>query len=433
MTVRGAVLRGDAVLPDTVLRDAVVALVALGAAGEDEDVTGRGAVLRGDAVLPDAVLRDAAVVLVADRIAWVGPAEQVPEPWRAPPPTGLLLLPGLVDVHNHGGGGVSFPDAETRSEVRTACDEHLRHGTTSLVASLVTAPSAVLLERVVLLAGAEEVAGIHVEGPFLSGARAGAQNPDHMGGGDVPLVDALVAAARGRLVSMTVAPEVPGVADGRPRQPDVLSALVESGVLVSFGHTDASYEQVVAAVGRVRALTAGSRRATATHLFNGMPPWHHRDPGAAAACLDAAARGDLVVELVADGAHLAAGTVRTVAHLVGPGGWMLVSDATAATGQGDGTYRLGPVDVVVADGVAHLAGFPGTLAGSTSHLLDQVRRVVAAGIALVDAVRAAATTPATVAGLTDVGALRPGLRADVLATGTDLVPRQVWRSGQRVI
>lgn len=397
------------------------------------DVTESVTVLRGDAVLPDGVLRDAGVVLVGDRIAWVGRAEEVPTPWAAPPPTGALLLPGLVDVHNHGGGGASFPDARTQGEVRTARDEHLRHGTTSLVASLVSASPAVLLERVALLAGDDELAGIHVEGPFLSVARAGAQNPGYLCAGDLRLVDDLVAAARGRLVSMTVAPEVLGVANGRPGQPDVLSALVEAGVLVSFGHTDASYEQVRAAVGRVRALTAGSRRATVTHLFNGMRPWHHRDPGPVPACLDAAARGELVVELVADGVHVAAGTVEAVAGLVGPDGWMLVSDATSATGQSDGTYRLGPVDVVVADGVARLGDAPDSLAGSTSHLLDQVRWVVTAGVGLVDAVRAAATTPAAVAGLTDVGALRPGRRADVLVVGTDLVPLQVWWSGQRVV
>lgn len=396
-------------------------------------MTESGTVLRGDAVLPDGMVRDAGVVLKADRIVWVGQAEDVPTSWVTPPPTGMVLLPGLVDLHNHGGGGAGFPDAGTRDEVRVACDEHLRHGTTSLVASLVTAPPAVLLERVALLAADQDLAGIHVEGPFLSAARAGAQHPDDMCAGDVRLVDELVAAARGRLVSMTVAPEVLGVANGRPGQPDVLSALVEAGVLVSFGHTEASYEQVLAAVGRVRALSAGSRRATAAHLFNGMRPWHHRDPGPVPACLDAAARGELVVELVADGVHMAAGTARTVADLVGPDGWIMVSDATAATGQGDGRYRLGPVDMVVVDGVARLADASDSLAGSTSHLLDEVRWVVTAGIALVDAVRAAATTPAAVAGLTDVGALRPGLRADVLVTDADLVPQQVWRSGQRVV
>ena len=416
------------------------ALVACWEAGEDESMTELGTVLRGDAVVPEGVVRDAGVVLVGDRIAWVGRAEEVPGPWGSalgvPAPSGALLLPGLVDVHNHGGGGASFPDAGTRAEVRTACEEHLRCGTTSLVASLVTASPAVLVERCALLAEAADdgdLVGVHVEGPFLSGVRAGAQHPGDLCAGDPRLVDELVAAARGRLVSMTVAPEVLGVANGRAGGSDVLSALVDAGVLVSFGHTDASYEQMAAALGRVRALTAGSRRATVTHLFNGMRPWHHRDPGPVPACLDAAARGELVVELVADGAHLAAGTVRAVADLVGPGGWMLVSDATAAAGLGDGAYRLGPVDVVVADGVARLTDAQDSLAGSTSHLLDQVRWAVTAGIALVDAVRAASTTPAAVAGLSDVGALRPGLRADVLVTDADLVPQQVWRSGRRVV
>ncbi|MDR3068332.1 MAG: amidohydrolase family protein, partial [Cellulomonas sp.] len=160
-------------------------------------MTRPGTVLRGDAVVPQGVIRDAGVVLVADRVAWVGPAEEVPAPWVAPPPTGVLLLPGLVDVHNHGGGGASFPDAAAPDEVRTACDEHLRHGTTSLVASLVTAPPAVLVERVARLAADQRLTGIHVEGPFLSAARAGAQHPDDMCAGDPRLVDQLVAAAGG--------------------------------------------------------------------------------------------------------------------------------------------------------------------------------------------------------------------------------------------
>lgn len=407
-------------------------------------------VLRGEVVTPSEVVPDGAVVLAEGRIAWLGLAAQVPGRWAPDlppdPAPGTTLLPGLVDLHDHGGGGSSFPDATTRDEALVAVREHLRHGTTSLVASLVTAPRDVLLARAALLADLVEsgdLVGIHAEGPFLSADRCGAQNPADMLPGDPGLVADLVAAARGHLVTMTVAPEVPGVADGSgAADADVLAALVRGGAVPSVGHTDAASEQVDVAVHRARALLTGrlgvpgrSPRPTATHLFNGMRPLHHRDPGPIAACLAAAARGDLVVELVADGTHLADGTVRAVFDLVGPGSIALVTDAMAAAGMADGDYRLGPMAVRVGDGVARILaddGSAGAIAGGTAHLLDVVRTVVGAGIGLVAAVRAAATTPAEVLGRPDLGALAVGRRADVVVTDEDLAPVAVYRAGRLV-
>ncbi|GIG41500.1 N-acetylglucosamine-6-phosphate deacetylase [Cellulomonas phragmiteti] len=402
-----------------------------------------GALLvRGDVVTPTAVVLDGVVAVRDGLVVWVGAAGDVPAAALPPaPPPGTHVLPGLVDLHCHGGGGASFPDATGPDDVRRAAAEHLRHGTTTLVASLVTAPREVLLARAALLADAADagvVAGLHLEGPFLSRARCGAQSPDDMLAGDADLVREIAAAARGHLRTMTLAPEVPGVADGGD---DVLGALVEAGALPSVGHTDASAEQVEAAVVRAFDLLATSPRArgprpTATHLFNGMRPLHHRDPGPVAACLAAAARGELVVELVADGTHLAPGTVRAVMDLVGPDGAVLVTDAMAAAGMPDGDYRLGPKAVRVADGVARLLAHApdgtvhvGAIAGGVAHLLDVVRATVAAGVRVVDAVRAASATPAQVLGRPDVGALVPGRRADLLVTSGDLRPVRVARAG----
>jgi N-acetylglucosamine-6-phosphate deacetylase len=166
-----------------------------------------------------------------------------------------------------------------------------------------------------------------------------------------------------------------------------------------------------------------------------MRPLHHRDPGPIAACLAAAARGDLVVELIADGTHLADGTVRAVFDLVGPGSIALVTDAMAAAGMADGDYRLGPMAVRVGDGVARILeddGSAGAIAGGTAHLVDVVRTVVRAGIPLVAAVRAAATTPAEVLGRADLGALVAGRRGDVLVTDAELEPVAVYRAGRLV-
>lgn len=384
-------------------------------------------VLRGRLVLPRGVLDDGVVVVDDGTIVWVGPSERLPRGWVLPSVSDATILPGLVDLHCHGGGGASFPDAADAADAQRAVDEHRRHGTTSLVASLVTAAPQVLLAQTALLADladAGEIVGIHLEGPFLSADRCGAQNPADMLAGDPELVRAIAGAARGHLATMTVAPEVSGAEA-------VLEALVDVGAVPSIGHTDASAEQVDDAVDRAFDLLAATsnRRLTATHLFNGMRPLHHRDPGPIAACLAAAARGELVVELIADGTHLADGTVRSVFDLVGAGSIALVTDAMAAAGMPDGEYRLGPMAVRVADGVARIADETGAIAGGVAHLLDIVRRVVAAGVPLEDAVLAAATVPADVLGRRDLGALAAGRRADLVVTDDDLVPVRVMRGG----
>lgn len=401
--------------------------------------------LLGRVVTPSAVIDDGAVVLDGDRIAFVGARRAaVDGGWgdavasAVPAVEDAVILPGLVDIHNHGGGGASFPDVESADEAMTAVLEHRRHGTTTLVASLVTADRDTLLTRAATLADladAGELAGIHLEGPFLSAARCGAQNPDDMQVGDPDLVRAIDDAARGHLVTMTVAPEVPGVVGPG----GVIETLIERGALPSVGHTDCSVEHVEAAVGEAIGALAGVGRAgtriTATHLFNGMRPVHHRDPGPVMGCLAAAARGDLVVELVADGTHLDPATVRSVVDLVGSDargggrdGVVFVTDAMAAAGLADGAYELGPMAVTVTDGVARLTQ-GGAIAGGTAHLLDVVRTSVAGGVPLVAAVRAASATPAAVLGLDDVGGLVVGRRADVLVTDADLRPVRVLRAG----
>lgn len=392
--------------------------------------------VRGRLVLPDVVVDHGVAVVDDGLLTWAGPLDDCPRDLGALPDlgaAGCTVLPGLVDLHCHGGGGASFPDALGPDEARTAAREHLRHGTTTLVASLVTADAATLLARIAVLADladAGELAGIHLEGPFLSADRCGAQEPALMVPGDADLVRELATAARGHLVTMTVAPEVVGVLGPG----GALGALAEVGALPSIGHTDASAEAVAEAVAAATtALADGGRsaRATATHLFNGMRPLHHREPGPVAALLSAARRNEAVLELVADGVHLAPALVRMVFDLVGPDAIALVTDAMAAAGMPDGDYALGPARVHVQGGVARLAD-GGAIAGGTAHLLDVVRATVAAGVPLVDVVRAASLTPAGVLGRTDVGALLPGRRADLVLVDEGLRPVRVLRAGEPV-
>jgi N-acetylglucosamine-6-phosphate deacetylase len=359
------------------------------------------------------------VAVVDDRIGYAGPARG----WAGelpPPAPDRLLLPGLVDVHCHGGAGHGFPDSDAAGALAAAA-HHRAHGTTTLVASLVSAPAAVLRERLAALTPlvrAGELAGVHLEGPFLSAARCGAQDPAALVPGDPALLGELLAG--GVVVSVTLAPETAHAAD-------LVAVLREHGALPSFGHTDSS-AAVTTAVVRSAARTG---RLSATHLFNGMPPLLSRAPGPVAACLAAAARGELVVELIGDGVHLAPETVATVFDLVGPAQVALVTDAMAAAGMPDGSYRLGALPVEVSGGVARLAGGSGAgaIAGGTARLVDVVRHAVAAGVPLADAVRSATATPADLLGLADVGRLRPGARADVLVTDAGLTPTAVLRAG----
>jgi N-acetylglucosamine-6-phosphate deacetylase len=392
-------------------------------------------VVRGRVVTPQGVIDDGAVVLEGTSIRWVGPAAEVPGGPPSGPPAGdgHLVLPGLVDLHCHGGGGASFPDAESADEVLRAVHEHRRHGTTSLVASLVTAAPDTLRSRVALLAGlaeAGEIAGIHLEGPFLSVVRCGAQDPALIIDPDPALTAELLSLGGGHVVTMTVAPEHAGNRDG------VAAALVAGGALPSWGHTDAGPGDTRAALEAGAAMLAAadgprSARATVTHLFNGMHPLHHRDPGPIGEFLAAARRGDAVVELIADGTHLHPDVVREVYELVGRDGTVLVTDAMAAAGMPDGAYRLGSQDVTVAGGVARLT-VGESIAGGTAHLLDVVRTTVAGGVPLVDAVYMASTGPARVLGDSGVGALEAGRRADLIVTDAELRPLRVVRRGQEV-
>ncbi|MDO5700677.1 MAG: amidohydrolase family protein [Bowdeniella nasicola] len=388
---------------------------------------------RGPLITADRLIDDALLAVDGETIAYAGPTDG-PD---APSADGArevhgYLMPGLIDVHCHGGGGASFPDATSLEDVRTAVAEHRRHGTTSLVASTVTADGDTLLERTALLRRACEsgdLVGIHWEGPFISCERCGAQDPNLIVAPDADLTRRLCEVAGPYAFAMTLAPEKEGVTG-------VVDVLIEAGALPSFGHTDAGPEETETAVAAAAtqlsaAGGAPSARASVTHLFNGMRALHHRDPGPIPALLAAAQRGELVVELIADGAHVAPSLVRHTLELLGRDAVVFVTDAMAATGMADGTYRLGSMDVTVRDGTARLTNGD-SIAGGTSHLLDQIRTMVGAGVALLDAVYVCTVGPARLLGRTDIGTLTSGARADVLITDENLQPITVLHGGANV-
>ncbi|MFD3596626.1 N-acetylglucosamine-6-phosphate deacetylase [Nocardia sp. NPDC058640] len=357
-------------------------------------------------------------------ITWVGAAANYPDPEKLPASSDDLVLPGLIDLHCHGGAGFGFPNADAAG-ARVAAAHHRAQGTTGLMGSLVSDQPDVLIEQAARLADLVEdgeLLGVHLEGPFINESRCGAQDPAAIRPGDPALFERMYAASRGTVRSMTLAPET-------AHFDELLAAMRRHDVLPSLGHTDAD-----AATTSSRIAEASGGPITATHLFNGMPALHHRSPGPVAACLAAAGRGEMVVELIADGVHLAPETVAMVFDTVGADQIALVSDAMAAAGMSDGDYRLGALDVRVHDGVARLAtddGSTGAIAGGTARLIDVLRwTVFVAGIPLADAVTSATRTPARVLGLEgERGSLTVGTRADIVVTDQSLQPRRVFVAG----
>jgi N-acetylglucosamine-6-phosphate deacetylase len=307
----------------------------------------------------------------------------------------LTVARGFVDMHVHGGGGASF-DALDPDEIRAAAAYHHRHGSTTMLASLVTAPSERLRRSCALLgdlAAAGVVAGIHLEGPFLSARRCGAQDPRFIVPPDVSLLERLWQDAAGRVSMVTVACEHPGALE-------VIEWCVGHDVLAAIGHTDADAETTQ------RAIDAGAR--VATHLFNAMPPVHHRAPGAAGALL---ADPRVTCELIFDGDHIAPTVAAIVVAAAGVHRVAAVTDAIAASGLADGEHTLGGLDVNVRAGVARLAG-NGALAGSTTTMDASLRQILSWGVALPDALTMLSTTPA----------LRLGLHEELtVGAGADLV------------
>jgi N-acetylglucosamine-6-phosphate deacetylase len=359
----------------------------------------------GRVVTPTGVFRQGCVEVDGDRIRAVAEYPTVRD--------GHWIVPGFVDMHTHGGGGHTFTTGDADS-ARRAAAFHLGHGTTTLLASLVSSPYALMRDATAAyrpLVAEGVLAGVHFEGPYLSAARCGAQNPDFLRDPSTQELAELIELGGGALRMVTIAPERAGALDA-------IRLLTAHGVVAAVGHTDATWEQTRAAV------AAGA--SVGTHLFNGMRPVHHREPGPVVALLEAP---NVVCELVADGVHLHDGMLGFATSVAGPERAALITDAMAAAGMPDGDYELGGQAVTVADGVARLAR-DGAIAGSTLTMDAALRHAVAAGVPLVDACRMVATTPARAIGLGNrVGALQPGLRADLVVLDDDLNVLRVMRAG----
>lgn len=326
---------------------------------------------------------------------------------------GRTLVPGFIDQHCHGGGRNAFTTTDGAEAFRAA-QLHLAHGTTSIMASLVTASHDDLVAQIRTLSplvDQDVLFGIHLEGPWISPVYPGAHDQQLLRHPTRHEVGQLLAQAGGRIRMVTLAPELPNAIAA-------IHQIVRSGAVAAIGHTNADYEQTRA------AIDAGAR--VGTHLTNAMRPMRHRDPGPAAALLE---DPRVNIEAICDGLHVHSSILRLLFDEAGVDRISMITDAMAAAGAGDGHFMLGPLAVEVADGVAHVAGTE-IIAGSTL-TLDMAMRylVLNSKIGLPAATHALSTTPARAMGLTDRGEITVGKRADLLVLGADLQVDRVMVRG----
>lgn len=374
---------------------------------------------------PQEEVSDGIIVVDEGRIAAVGHRDEVRVPSGAIDyvATGMIVVPGFVDVHIHGAGGHDVMEGNARALDRIA-SMVAHYGTTSMVATTITAP---LDETCKSLEGiahyirshqspegktqpAAEILGVHLEGPFISKTRRGAHPAESILKPSVEILEQLVKAADGLVRLVTIAPELTGAIE-------VIEAAVASGVVVGLGHTNADYDQARA------GILAGARHAT--HIYNAMRPFSHRDPGVIAAVMT---DPDVTAEVIADLVHVSGPAIQVLIGTKGFDTVILITDSIAATGMPDGIYRLGDVQVAVKDGVCR--NDEGKLAGSTLTLDRAVRNAIALGVPLIEAVRMATVLPARRLGLAGKkGILTVGADADLVVLTQDLQVAGVMTRG----
>src|SRR5487761_364395 len=379
----------------------------------------------GRAFTPQEEIADAAIVIEDGKIARIGRRDEIQVPADAKEilARDMTVIPGFVDIHVHGAGGHDVMSS-TEEALSTVAKAVARHGTTSLVATTVTAPpdeTRRCLEDIARYIASPaniatptvptaEIAGIHLEGPFISATRRGVHPAGAIAKPSIALLDRYLEAAGGTARILTLAPEIPGALE-------LVEHAYARGVVVALGHTDATYEQAHTAIFR------GARHAV--HVFNAMRPFSHRETGVIGAVLT---DDSVTAEIIADGVHVDDPAIRLLLAAKGPELVILVSDGTAATGMRDGSYRLGTFDVTVSGGVCR--NREGKLAGSTLTLDRALQHMVRLGVPLLEAVRMGTLNPARRVGIEKrKGVLAVGADADLVFLTPELKVANVYTRG----
>lgn len=362
------------------------------------------------AFTPTEEIIDAAVVIEDGIITAVGRREEIVAPKDAKDHDARIhmLVPGFVDVHIHGAGAHDVMEA-TPEALQIVATTVARHGTTSLVATTVTAPTDEICHSLEGIARyiqspanqkpspspLAQMTGIHLEGPFIHPQRRGVHPPESLAQPSVATLKRFLQAADGCARILTLAPELPGALE-------VIDQARAAGLTVAIGHTDATYAQAHT------GIEHGAHHAV--HVFNAMRPFSHRETGVLGAVLT---DSSVTAEIIADGIHVDDPAIRLLLAAKGIQGVILVSDGTAATGMPDGVYRLGPFEFTVSGGVCRNA--EGRLAGSTLTLDRAVQHLVSLGVSVREAVQMATLNPATRLGLAGKkGVIAPGADADLV-------------------
>jgi N-acetylglucosamine-6-phosphate deacetylase len=376
----------------------------------------------GRALTPTTEINDAGILIREGTIEAIGLRSGMSLPAGAQEilAADRTAIPGFIDMHIHGAGGHDVMEG-THAALRSITRKVSEYGTTSLVATTVTASTDETLRAVEGIAGyiaqqhetdesRAEVLGIHFEGPFLSKERRGVHPAEWIQLPSAETLSRFLKAAAGNARVLTIAPEVLGAAP-------CIEAARDAGLVVSIGHTNATYEQARAAMAR------GAH--SATHVYNAMRPFSHRDPGVIGAVLTTP---EVNAELIADGIHVEEAAMKLLLLAKGAEHVTLVSDGLSATGMPDGKYMLGGFEVTVSGGVCRNA--EGTLAGSTLTLDRALRNIVALGISVPNAVRMLTLNPATLLGIEfKKGSLRVGADADILLLDERLHLAGIWARG----
>lgn len=329
------------------------------------------------------------------------------------------IIPGLIDIHLHGAYGYDFCDASLES-IKAITQYELKEGITTLFPTTMTLPYTKLnpiLQKIfeaytLIDFGASQIAGIHLEGPYIAPKQCGAQNINYCKAPDIHEFNTLQEVAGGLIRYITLAPE----------HSNALKFIhqVTPDVIVSLGHTTASYDIAM------EAFKNGASHVT--HCYNAMPPLHHREPGLIGAAIE---HGHAYIELICDGIHLHPAIIRQAFKLFDEDRIIFISDSMMATGLPDGTYTLGGTPIQVVNGEART--LQGQLAGSTTHLMDCLRKAVSFGIPLEIALKCVTCNPAREAGIFhQVGSITPGKRADCVILNKQLQVIHVIQDGQLI-